>query len=98
MRADNILTQSSLQTALEEWIDAAWIWSQIYNLVPNSSYKTDFEWGDSIISDPDEKRKQDMQDVSLGAMPIWEYRMKWYNEDEKTAKEMTYDSTAEVIE
>lgn len=91
-------TQSALQTALEEWCDAAWFWTQIYNLVPNSSYKTDFDWGDSIISDPDEKRKQDMQDVSLGAMPIWEYRMKWYNEDEKTAKEMTYDSTAEVIE
>lgn len=91
-------TQAALQTALEEWIDAAWFWSQIYNLVPNGSYKTDFDWGDSIISDPDEKRKQDMQDVAIGAMPIWEYRAKWYNEDEKTAKEMTYDSTAEVIE
>ena len=43
-------TQNSLQTALEEWCDAAWFWSQIYSLVPNSSYKIDFDWGDSIIS------------------------------------------------
>lgn len=91
-------TQAAMQNALEEWIEAAWFWSQIYGLAPNGNYKTEFDWGDSIISDPDDKRKQDMQDVSLGAMPIWEYRMKWYGEDEKTAKAMTSDSSAEVIE
>lgn len=91
-------TQAALQTALEEWIDAAWFWSQIYHLTPNGKYKTEFDWGDSIISDPDAKRKQDMNDVSIGAMPLWEYRMKWYGEDEKTAKAMTTDTTAEVLE
>lgn len=90
--------QAALQTALEEWIEAVWFWSQIYRLVPNGKYKTEFDWGDSIISDPDAKRKQDSQDVSIGAMPLWEYRMKWYGEDEKTAKSMIADSSAEVIE
>ena len=90
-------TQSSLQTALEEWCDAAWCWTQIYNLVPNSSYKTDFDWGDSIISDPDEKRKQDIQDLNLGIMRPEEYRAKWYNEDIKTALQ-NLPQSAEVIE
>ena len=90
-------TQSSLQTALEEWCDAAWFWTQIYNLVPNSSYKTDFDWGDSIISDPDEKRKQDIQDLNLGIMRPEEYRAKWYNEDIKTALQ-NLPQSAEVIE
>ena len=90
-------TQSCLQTALEEWIDAAWFWSQIYNLVPNSSYKVDFEWGDSIISDPDEKRKQDIQDLNLGIMRPEEYRAKWYNEDINTELQ-NLPQSAEVIE
>ena len=90
-------TQSSLQTALEEWVDAAWFWSQIYSLVPNSSYKTDFDWGDSIISDPDEKRKQDIQDLNLGIMRPEEYRAKWYNEDINTALQ-NLPQSAEVIE
>lgn len=91
-------TQFALQTALEDYIDGAWLWSQIYGLVPNGSYKMEFDWGDSIISSPDQKRKQDIQDVSIGAMPLWEYRMKWYGEDEKTARKMTAESSADVME
>ena len=90
-------TQSSLQTALEEWVDAAWFWTQIYHLVPNGKYKTDFDWGDSIIFDPDEKRKQDIQDLNLGIMRPEEYRAKWYNEDLKTAL-ANLPQSAEVIE
>lgn len=33
----------------------------------------------------------------MGVMPLWEYRMKWYGEDEKTAKSMTSDTIADVI-
>ena len=90
-------TQSSLQTALEEWCDAAWFWSQIYGLVPNGEYKVDFDWGDSIISDPDEKRKQDIQDLNLGIMRPEEYRAKWYNEDINKALQ-NLPQSAEVIE
>ena len=90
-------TQSSLQATLEDWIDAAWFWTQIYNLVPNGKYKTDFDWGDSIISDPDEKRKQDIQDLNLGIMRPEEYRAKWYNEDINTALQ-NLPQSAEVIE
>lgn len=90
-------TQKALQTALEQWIEAVWFWSQIYQLVPNGEYKAEFEWGDSIISTPDEKRKQDIQDLSLGILNPWEYRMRWYDEDEATAKAMLPQS-AEVVE
>ena len=53
---------------------------------------------DSILADDETKRASDRQDVSMGIMPLWEYRMKWYGEDEETAKKMTSDSAAEVIE
>ena len=41
---------------------------------------------DSILTDEETERKQDMADVAAGFMHHWEYRMKWYGEDEETAK------------
>ena len=44
------------------------------------------EFNDSILADEESERQQDRQDVSMGVMSLLEYRMKWYNEDEETAK------------
>lgn len=44
------------------------------------------DFDDSIIEDKTAERKQDQADVAMGAMQLWEYRAKWYSEDEKTAK------------
>lgn len=52
---------------------------------------------DSVLTDEETERKQDIQDVSIGAMPLWEYRMKWYGEDEAIAKARVEDSKASVI-
>ena len=41
---------------------------------------------DSIIEDSDKQRETDRQDVRDNLMQPWEYRMKWYGEDEATAK------------
>lgn len=41
---------------------------------------------DSIITDTAAEKTQDMAEVSAGLMNEWEYRMKWYGEDEETAK------------
>ena len=91
-------TQSALQTALEDWAESAWFWAEIYHLAPNGSYNMAFNWDDSIIVDADKERSNDRQDVAMGAMPLWEYRAKWYGEDEETAKAMTTDSNSGVVE
>lgn len=44
------------------------------------------DFDDSIIEDKSAERQQDRQDVSMGVMQLWEYRAKWYHEDEETAK------------
>lgn len=44
------------------------------------------EFDDSIIEDKQAERTTDRQDVAMGAMQLWEYRSKWYAEDEKKAK------------
>jgi A118 family predicted phage portal protein len=43
---------------------------------------------DSVIEDTDAQRKRDLADVAAGLMMPWEYRVKWYGEDEKTAQSM----------
>ena len=41
---------------------------------------------DSIISDTAAEKRQDMGEVAAGLMQPWEYRCKWYGEDDATAK------------
>lgn len=41
---------------------------------------------DSIISDTASDKRQDMDEVAAGLMRPWEYRCKWYGEDEGAAR------------
>ena len=54
------------------------------NYNPNVQISVKFD--DSIIEDKTAERAQDRQDVSMGVMSLVEYRMKYYGEDESTAK------------
>lgn len=60
------------------------IYTGVSGISEDVEIKIDFD--DSIIEDKQSERMQDMQDVSAGIMPHWEYRSKWYHEDEETAK------------
>ena len=48
----------------------------------------EINFDDSIIEDTAAERMRDMQEVREGLMQKWEYRAKWYGEDEETAKSM----------
>lgn len=52
----------------------------------NEDVEISIDFDDSIIEDKQTERANDRQDVAMGVMNDWEYRAKWYNEDEKTAK------------
>lgn len=41
---------------------------------------------DGIITDTTAEKRQDKDEVAAGLMEPWEYRAKWYGEDEQTAK------------
>lgn len=51
----------------------------------NVNAEITIKFADSIIEDEATERTQDLVDVNAGIMSKVEYRMKWYNEDEKTA-------------
>ena len=50
----------------------------------NVEISIDFD--DSIIESKDTDFQRDMQMLSAGIMNDWEFRMRWFNEDEATAK------------
>lgn len=63
----------------------------------NENAEITINFDDSIIEDKEAERKRDMNDVSIGAMQLWEYRAKWYGESEEDAK-AAVQQPAEVIE
>lgn len=83
--------QKALQHTFDSLIYAMDVYATLYNLAPAGDYEVTYSWGDSILDDADAKEKEranDRQDMSMGVMNDWEYRAKWYNEDEATAKKM----------
>lgn len=78
--------QKALQDALEDYIDAMDLWCTIYDLVPQGSHRVSFIWDDSLVVDTEKERQTDRSDVAMGAMQLWEYRMKWFGETEEEAK------------
>lgn len=64
----------------------------IHNEYSNDSFKFDLEapievkFDDSIIEDKESQKASDRIDVNMGVMSKVQYRMKWFNEDEQTAR------------
>lgn len=85
--------QRSLQYALEDLIDIIDVYATLYNLAPQGNYETAFVWDDSIVVDAESERARDLNEVRLGIMPKWEYRVKWYGEDEETARNALADNS-----
>lgn len=85
--------QENLEVCLEEFA----VGLAFYNGQYTSGHEFNCKFHDSILIDDETERQQDMQDMAAGIMQPWEYRAKWYGEDEETAKRMVA-TKAEVIE
>lgn len=85
--------QNKLRDCLEDLVAGI----AFYNGMYTSGYEFSCKFNDSILTDEEAERQRDRQDVSMGAMPLWEYRAKWYGETEEQAKAAVQQPT-EVIE
>ena len=77
---------TAIQGKLEECLNGFVNALAFYNSSYMSGVEFTCEFNDSILADEESERQQDRQDVSMGVMSLLEYRLKWYNEDEETAK------------
>jgi len=57
--------------------------------VPEDPGEVSVLFDDSILEDTGALRKRDLEEVAAGLMQPFEYRVKWYGEDEATARAMT---------
>lgn len=66
-----------------------WIGKNVCGVPLNESAEITIKYDDSYVTDKETERLRDREEVDRGIMQKWEYRMKWYGEDEETAKSMT---------
>lgn len=86
--------QKAFQAAQDRLIYAMDALCDLERLSPAGTYKADYNWGDGVLDDPDTKR----QDMAMGLSllnasiigPV-EYRMRYFGEDEETARKMLPD-------
>ncbi len=90
-------TVSAIQKQLKYCLDDLVYALAFYNSLTTSGYTFVCNFKDSILTDDQTERTQDIQDLSLGIMRPDEYRMKWYGEDEKTAKK-NLPQSSEVVD
>ncbi|HWQ90251.1 MAG TPA: hypothetical protein VN673_01175, partial [Clostridia bacterium] len=65
-----------------------WAGKEVCGQKVNPDAKVTVNFEDSYIIDKESERQRDREDVRDGLMQKWEYRVKWYGEDEETAKKM----------
>lgn len=80
--------QKALEEALEGLIEAINATCDLYGIGGSGTFETAYKWDDSIIVDAETDRQRDLNEVRQGIMQKWEFRVKWYGEDEETAKKV----------
>lgn len=83
MRKHEILLESTVR---ELCLALSAIYSEFKDSTDLAFTELFIQFDDSIIQDSDAARAQDMKDINAGIMSKVEYRMKWYGEDEATAR------------
>jgi len=79
-----------IERAIKQLVRAIlWAGKEVLGQPVNPDAKVTVNFEDSYIIDKESERQRDLQEVRDGLMRPYEYRMKWYGEDEVTAKKMT---------
>ena len=85
MAKHGIVVEKALQDIVRAML---WVGKNILGQQVNPEAQITVEFSDGYIVSDEEKKAEDRLDVSNQIMQRFEYRMKWYSEDEATAKGM----------
>lgn len=78
--------QCGIERALRELVAAMDRYATLYRLAPEGEYEAVFRFGDAVVTDTAAERAAMRQDCLDGAAAWWEYRARFYGEDEATAR------------
>lgn len=86
--------EKNLTTCFEDYVKGLAFYNHLYN----TGYEVNCNFRDNVLTDEEAERQQDRKDLAAGIMQPWEYRAKWYGEDEATAKAMVAAPEEGVID
>ena len=66
-----------------------WAGKEILNAPVDPDTQVTINFDDGVVVDDETRRQLDLQEVREGILQKWEYRAKWYGEDEETARRRT---------
>lgn len=79
----------TIEQALKQLVKAIlWAGKEILGQPVNPDAAVTVNFEDGFIIDKEAERQRDLQEMRDGILQKYEYRMKWYGEDETTAKKM----------
>lgn len=88
--------QKSLQNAMDDLLYAMDALATLYQLAPAGAYKVAYDWDDSILSDPEQRKQMFWQYVTAGKFPFWRYLMEFEGYTEEEAKVIEAESMLSV--
>lgn len=86
--------QNALSTALTQLLVSMDALATAANLAPRGAYTVAFDWDDSIVNNPSERKKMFWQYVQAGKFPFWRYLVEFESYTEDDAKEIEAESSA----
>lgn len=90
-------TVTAIQKQLKACLDDVVYAFAFYNRLTQSGYTLNIDFKDSILTDEETERKQDLQDLANGTLRPEEYRAKWRGETVEEALK-NLPQSAEVVE
>jgi A118 family predicted phage portal protein len=88
--------QKSLQSALDDLIYSMDKLATLYHLASQGSYQTAYDWDDSIVNDPQQRKQMYWQYVTAGKFPFWRYLVEFEHYTEKDAKEIANEAASSL--
>lgn len=90
--------QKALQTALDDLLYAMDTWMALAAPAGSGATTASYDWDDSIIADPSERKKLFWQYVSSGKFPMWRYLMDFEGYGEADAKAIVAESGGDAAD
>ncbi|ADU25680.1 phage portal protein [Ethanoligenens harbinense] len=87
--------QKALQSALDDLLYSMDALATLYNLAPAGSYTAAYDWDDSIVNDPSQRKSMFWSYVMAGKYPMWRYLVEFEGYTEDEAREIADETQAD---
>lgn len=85
--------QKSLEMALDDLLYAMGVLCDLYKLVSGGEIEYSFDWGDSVMANPNERKMMFWQYVQAGKFPFWKYLVEFERYTEEEAKALAEEQS-----